>query len=87
MVLAQGPDFEKHYFKTMRERYFIKSTSHPPNPGSYGFDSKFVLREYYVYRKCGCVVCMCVHVHLHTMCLYNSVNKEGIIPKSLDSES
>lgn len=88
LVLVQGADFENHYLKAMRERYFIKSMR-PLSPRSYGFDPKFVLRDYYMLRKWGGAVrvCMCVRVRSHTLCLCNSVNKEGIIPKSIDSES
>lgn len=52
MVLVEGADFENHYLKAMRERYFIKSMR-PLSPRSYGFDPKFVLRDYYMFRKWG----------------------------------
>lgn len=42
------------------------------SPESYVFDSEFVFREYYVYRKCGYTsilvhVCMCVLIYHVTL--------------------
>lgn len=66
MALVQRPNLERHYFKAMRETSFIKYMR-LLSPGSDGFDFGFVLREYFVYRKCGnaCAlkhVCACTHV-------------------------
>lgn len=38
-------------------------------------------------RKWGRAVCMYVGVHVNTVCLYDWLNKEGIIPKVLTQKA